>query len=328
MTDDAVAQIRRFNRVVTERVGALSDRYMGRDRPLGEARLLWQIGLEGSTVARLRARLELDSGYVSRLLRALEADRLVEVVRDSQDGRSRIARLTERGRNERATLDARSDELARSLLSRLSASQQDRLVAAMGEVERLLTVGMVQIIAIDPEHEDALSCLDRYTEELNHRSDRTFDPAVGATVRPDDVRPPAGEFYVAYLHGEPIGCGAVKHHPDAPAEIKRMWIAPGRAALDLDGACSGRSNPARGRPAPASRGSKPTATSAKRSPCTCPAGGLRSRRSTTSRTPTAGWRSNWPDRVRAPRGLRSGEQRHPAEAWARGTRNRRRMNLE
>jgi DNA-binding MarR family transcriptional regulator/GNAT superfamily N-acetyltransferase len=233
MIDDAVAQIRRFNRAVTERVGALSDQYMGRDRPLGEARLLWQIGPDGSTVARLRARLELDSGYASRLLRALEADGLVEVVRDSQDGRSRIARLTERGREERATLDARSDELARSLLSPLSASQQDRLVTAMGEVERLLTVGMVQIIAIDPEHEDALSCLGRYTAELNQRSDRTFDPAVGATVRPDDVRPPAGEFFVAYLHGEPIGCGAVKHHPDAPAEIKRMWIARRARGLGL-----------------------------------------------------------------------------------------------
>lgn len=233
MTDDAVAQIRRFNRVVTERVGALSDRYMGRDRPLGEARLLWQIGPDGSTVARLRARLELDSGYVSRLLRALEADRLVEVVRDSQDGRSRIARLTERGREERATLDARSDELARSLLSPLSTSQQDRLVAAMSEVERLLTVGMVQILAVDAEHEDALSCLERYTDELNQRSDRTFDPAVGATVRPDDVRPPAGEFFVAYLHGEPIGCGAVKHHHDAPAELKRMWIAPRARGLGL-----------------------------------------------------------------------------------------------
>jgi DNA-binding MarR family transcriptional regulator/GNAT superfamily N-acetyltransferase len=233
MADETIMQVRRFNRVVTERIGALSDDYMGRDRPLGEARVLWEIGPDGSAIARLRARLELDSGYFSRLLRALEADGLIEVVQDSHDRRSRIARLTARGQEERTTLDARSDELASSLLRPLSASQRDRLVTAMGEVEHLLTVAAVQIVAIDPEHDDARSCLDRYTEELNRRSDRAFDPAVGATARPDEVRPPAGEFFVAYLHGEPIGCGAVKHHPDAPAEVKRMWIAPRARGLGL-----------------------------------------------------------------------------------------------
>jgi len=103
----------------------------------------------------------------------------------------------------------------------------------MAEAERLLTPGAVQIVAVDPEHADARRCLERYTEELNRRSERTFDPTVGATARPEEVRPPAGQFFVAYLHGEPIGCGAVKHHPGAPAEIKRMWIAPGARGLGL-----------------------------------------------------------------------------------------------
>jgi GNAT superfamily N-acetyltransferase len=100
------------------------------------------------------------------------------------------------------------------------------LVTAMGEVQRRLSAAAVQIVAIDPEHDDARFCLAQYTQELNRRSDRTFDPAVGATVGPQEVRPPAGRFFVAYLDGEPIGCGAVKHPRDAPAEIKRMWIAP------------------------------------------------------------------------------------------------------
>ena len=69
-----VEQVRRFNRTVTERVGALNDHFLGTDRPLGEARLLWEIGLEGCEVRLLRARLGLDSGYVSRLLRSLQAD--------------------------------------------------------------------------------------------------------------------------------------------------------------------------------------------------------------------------------------------------------------
>ena len=112
MTDRTLEQVRRFNRVVTERIGALSDSYMGRDRPLGEARVLWEIGPDGSALAPLRARLGLDSGYLSRLLRSLQADGLVEVVQDPRDRRARVARLTARGQSERTTLDARSDELA------------------------------------------------------------------------------------------------------------------------------------------------------------------------------------------------------------------------
>ena len=228
-----VEQVRRFNRTVTERVGALNDHFLGTDRPLGEARLLWEIGLEGCEVRLLRARLGLDSGYVSRLLRALEATGLIEVVAGERDRRVRVARLTPAGRAERAALDNRSDDLARSLLAPLSARQRERLVAAMQDVERLLTAASVEITAVDPEHPDARYCLAEYVAELNRRSDRGFDPSVGATALPHEVRPPAGEFFVAYLHGEPIGCGAVKHHADAPAEIKRMWIAPSARGLGL-----------------------------------------------------------------------------------------------
>ena len=96
-----------------------------------------------------------------------------------------------------------------------------------------MTSAAVEIVAIDPEHDDAQWCLERYTGELNRRSDRTFDPLVGATAAPAEVRPPLGRFFVAYLDGEPIGCGAVKHHPGAPAEIKRMWLAPQARGLGL-----------------------------------------------------------------------------------------------
>src|SRR5438105_15788960 len=109
MSGAMVDQVRRFNRVVTERVGALNDHFLGGERPLGEARLLWEIGLDGCEVRLLRARLGLDSGYMSRLLRSLEADRLVKVVAGADDRRIRIARLTAAGRRERAALDERSD---------------------------------------------------------------------------------------------------------------------------------------------------------------------------------------------------------------------------
>src|SRR5215469_11537814 len=133
MADETVEQVRRFNRVVTERVGALNDHFLGRPRPLGEARLLWEIGVDGCEVRLLRSRLGLDSGYLSRLLRSLEAAGLVRVSPSPADARTRVVRLTRAGERERTALDRRSDELANSLLAPLSAEQRQRLVAAMRE---------------------------------------------------------------------------------------------------------------------------------------------------------------------------------------------------
>jgi DNA-binding MarR family transcriptional regulator/GNAT superfamily N-acetyltransferase len=194
---------------------------------------LWEIGLGECEVRLLRARLGIDSGYLSRLLRSLEAAGVIEVSPSRADARVRVARLTSAGRRERAALDRRSDKLAESLLVPLSTEQQQRLLAAMREVERLLTAASVEITPVDPQHRDAQYCLAEYVAELNRRSTRHFDPSVGATALPHEVRPPAGQFFVIYLRGEPVGCGAVKHHRRAPAEIKRMWIAPHARGLDL-----------------------------------------------------------------------------------------------
>src|SRR5207253_1626999 len=133
-----VDQVRRFNRIVTQRVGALDDAVLARGRPLGQARVLWEIGAAGAEVRALRARLDLDSGYLSRLLRALESDGLVTVDTDDTDARVRTARLTPAGLAERAELDRRSDDLATTILRPLDPRQRDRLLAAMAEVERLL----------------------------------------------------------------------------------------------------------------------------------------------------------------------------------------------
>ena len=79
MEADLTEPVRRFNRTVTERIGALSDDYLARSRPLGASRVLWEVGAGGADVRSLRSRLRLDSGYLSRLLRGLEAEGLVEV---------------------------------------------------------------------------------------------------------------------------------------------------------------------------------------------------------------------------------------------------------
>ena len=228
-----VGQVRSFNRTVTQRIGALDDAFLSRDRPLGQARLLWEIGPDGCDVRRLRSRLDLDSGYLSRLLRALEQDGLVVVEPSQADGRVRIARLTAQGRAERGVLDQRSHDAALSILRPLSARQRTRLVAAMAEVERLLVASAVQVAPCDPRHPDARSCLRAYFGELGRRFDGGFDPARSISADDDELTLPAGLLLVATLHGEPVGCGALKFHDDGPAEVKRMWVSPTRRGLGL-----------------------------------------------------------------------------------------------
>jgi GNAT superfamily N-acetyltransferase len=175
----------------------------------------------------------MDSGQLSRLLRTLEADELIEVVPSSADARIRVARLTGAGMAERCVLDDRSDELARSILTPLDSAQREQLVMAMRSVQRLITASLVQTRAVDPEHADAKRCLRAYVAELNRRSDIPFDPSNGSTAEPHEVRPPAGAFLVAYLNGDAIGCGAVKHRSGGPTDIKRMWVAESARGLGI-----------------------------------------------------------------------------------------------
>jgi DNA-binding MarR family transcriptional regulator/GNAT superfamily N-acetyltransferase len=228
-------QVRRFNRTVTQRIGALNDSFLSRDRPLGQARLLWEIGPDGSDVRSLRSRLDLDSGYLSRLLRSLQNDGLIVVERSGTDGRARTVQLTSRGLAERAVLDRRSDDVANSILGPLSEPQRTRLTSAMAEVERLLVASAVRIAVRDPRHPDARYCLRAYFGELSRRFDGGFDPARSISAGDEELIPPAGLVLAATLHGEPVGCGALKFHRDAPGEVKRMWVAPAARGLGIGG---------------------------------------------------------------------------------------------
>jgi DNA-binding MarR family transcriptional regulator len=233
MASDTVARLRSFNRTVTERVGALEARYLGRDRPLGQSRLLWEIGPDGAAVRDLRRRLGLDSGYVSRLLRSLEAQGLAVVEEDESDARVRVARLTARGRRERAELNRLSDELAAAILEPLDDPQRARLADAAETVERLFRASLVTISIEDPRSTDGRWCIQQYFAELADRFDSGFDPALSIPAEDEELTPPRGLLLVARLREEPVGCGALKHPPDAPTELKRMWVAPEARGLGL-----------------------------------------------------------------------------------------------
>ena len=229
-----VARVRRFNRTVTQRVGVLQDNYLARERPLGQSRVLWEIG-DGADIRALRSRLDLDSGYLSRILRSLESDGLVVVATNEADARIRTVRLTGAGRAERALLDDRADDLARDVLSPLDPRQQQRLVAAMAEVERLLVASSVHIDVCPPRHPHARAALRAYYTELAQRFEDGFDPGRGIPATAAELTLPAGLLLVATLHGEPVGCGGLMFHEDEPAHIKRMWVAPAVRGMGLGG---------------------------------------------------------------------------------------------
>lgn len=225
MATSDILQIRSFNRIVAESIGALDEHFLGRGRPMGESRLLWEIGVDGADVRTLRVRLNLDSGYISRTLASLERQKLVAIVAHPDDRRVRQARLTSAGLKERAELERLSDTVAARALEPLGDVQRKKLVAAMAEVERLLQPSLVQFTLEDPESDDARWCFKQYFGELNQRFEAGFDPSASLPADADELRAPQGALIVARLHGNPIGCVALKFHKKSPAELKRMWVS-------------------------------------------------------------------------------------------------------
>ena len=233
MGESQLQHIRRFNRLITQRVGALEVDYLRRGRPLAEARLLFEIGDDGVEVRTLRSKLKLDSGYLSRLLQSLKEQGLIAMAKGDGDGRRRRVSLTRKGGAERAAYDRLSDNLAASMLGSLDAPEQSRLLAAMGEVERLIRAALVEVTAESPVSEDARRCLEAYFRELEARFESGFDAATDHSARAEDMTPPSGLFVIARLGGEAIGCGGFKRIDKAMGEIKRVWTAPSARGLGV-----------------------------------------------------------------------------------------------
>jgi GNAT superfamily N-acetyltransferase len=209
------------------------------------------------------------------------------------DGRVRTARLTTSGRAERAELDRRADGAAESILAPLSEPQRARLVSAMAEVERLLVASAVEVAVRSPADPAARASVQAYFDELGRRFERGFDPGQSLPAEDQEMTPPAGLFLVATLHGEAVGCGGLKFHGDAPAEVKRMWIAPAARGLGL-----GRRLLTELEARAAAYGVtvlrlEPTAAWPRRSACTGRPATARWTRSTTSPTRTTGSRRSW-----------------------------------
>jgi DNA-binding MarR family transcriptional regulator/N-acetylglutamate synthase-like GNAT family acetyltransferase len=228
-TED-VAAFRRFNRYFTRRIGALDDHYLGQDRPLGEARLLFEIG-NGVSLRELRGRLGLDAGYLSRMAKALEAQGMVRLTVPAHDSRLRMIELTPAGHVEVKEQNRRANALAAGLLHTLSEPQRAELTEAMATAQRLLRLAGITIALVDGAAEDARTCLDAYAADLDARFPEGFDKT--DLVRPEEVTGDAGAFFVAYEEGRPVGCGALRTLEPGVGEIRHVWVDAGARRLGL-----------------------------------------------------------------------------------------------
>lgn len=135
-----VAALRRFNRFYTREVGTLREHLLDSKFSLTETRVLFELATRGETSAQaVAAALDLDAGYLSRLLGKLAAARLLRRTPSGSDRRELRLALTAAGRRAFAVLNRRADTLARGLLSRLTEEQQSEMIGSMGAIEHLLS---------------------------------------------------------------------------------------------------------------------------------------------------------------------------------------------
>ncbi len=232
--------LRSFNRAWSQRVGVMDESFLGTGRTFGASRLLFEMGTSGAAVLDLRRRLGLDSGYLSRLLRGLEDEGLVEVRRDPGDQRRRVVVPTPAGRRAVARLDERSERLALDLVEPLGPSQRRRLADALDTAERLIRAATTSFEPVPVDSEEAVVAVRRYFAELEARFSDGFDPGDTATSDVAGMSPPRGVFLVGRIDGEVIACGGVQPHRTTIGEIKRMWIDPAWRGCGLGSRMLGR----------------------------------------------------------------------------------------
>jgi DNA-binding MarR family transcriptional regulator/GNAT superfamily N-acetyltransferase len=231
---DAVATLRRFNRSWSQRVGVLDESFLGSGRPLGPSRLLFELRSGRSSVRELRERMDLDSGYLSRLLRQLESEGLIAVTPDPSDARRRIATLTRQGVAAQQDLDDRSDAIAHHLVDALSERQRVRLAECLDQADRLVRAATVSLDLVDPGSAAARTAVAAYFRELDETFEGGFDAAAGngdeQTLGGD-----TGRFLVAISGGVVVGCGGLQTLEPGVGEIKRMWVHREWRGLGLAG---------------------------------------------------------------------------------------------
>jgi DNA-binding MarR family transcriptional regulator/GNAT superfamily N-acetyltransferase len=239
MPDD-VAAIRAFNRFYTARVGALRDGLLATAHPLPEARVLYELGQRQQTdVGALRRTLELDAGYLSRLLGRLEEQGLVARERSPADARRQVVALTKRGQAAYATLDHRSAAEIAAILDGLPANDRARLRAAMETVREVLDGAPrpAPFVLRPPRPGDYGWVVQRhgalYAEEYGW--DETFEALVARVVADyaHDHDPAREAAWIAEVAGRPVGSIFCVRVDDRTAKLRLLLVEPSTRGLGI-----------------------------------------------------------------------------------------------
>ncbi len=233
-----VNEVRRFNRFYTGRIGVLPDDYLGSSYSLGEARLLYELGHRGaSTATELGRELELDLGYLSRLLQGLRRRGLVQADRATEDARRRHLSLTPKGRKSYEILDARSRQEVGALLAPLAKAHRERLVAAMHAVTSALRNEKPSVRLRRPRAGDlgwVVQAHGRLYDEEYGFDERfeAFVARIAAKLLEEfDSRWERG--WIAEMDGEPVGSAFVVKAGKKEAKLRLLLIEPRARGLGL-----------------------------------------------------------------------------------------------
>jgi DNA-binding MarR family transcriptional regulator/GNAT superfamily N-acetyltransferase len=231
---DRVAAVRAFNRFYTSRIGVLGEGFLRTPHSLTEARVLYELGdREVAEVADLRRELDIDAGYLSRLLTRLEEQSLVARERSADDARRQRVRLTEDGHDAFAELDRRSATEIGELLDGLGEERQRRLVGAMRVIADVLDEDQPSdgaIVLRAPEPGDYGWIVQRhgalYADEYGW--DESFEALVARIVADyaEHHDPKREAAWIAEIDGEPVGCVLCVRKDDATAQLRLLLVDP------------------------------------------------------------------------------------------------------
>jgi DNA-binding MarR family transcriptional regulator/N-acetylglutamate synthase-like GNAT family acetyltransferase len=226
-----VDAVRRFNRFYTRRIGALRADFAGSPYPLPEARLIYELGRRRRcTAAELGRELDLDAGYLSRLVASLKRRGVLQSRRSLEDARASVLSLTDAGRRAFALLDSRSREEVASMLGALAKPDQSRLVGAMQAVQGILEGKKSEIVLREHRPGD-MGWVVQAHGELYAREygwDERFEALVShiAAEFVEKLDPARERCWIAEMGGEPVGCVFVVKQSASVAKLRLLLVEP------------------------------------------------------------------------------------------------------